>query len=465
MNNKILTIIINSVLLIVLVGIGIGATITNYWFYTIISIIGIYLISYKLKIPKFAVLLFAVSFIVRMLVIIIFQPPIESDFAVLYEMSKSLLNKDMSYTETGYLLSWGYQIGFIFFQTILLKICDSVFFLKIVNCIFAAGINTLLYLILKEFVNEKAAKFTSLLFMVYLHPMFLTTVLTNQHSSAFFIVLGLYIMVSSKLDNKINTYLRYAIVATLIAIGNILRPEGIVFIFSIILFLIIGIKKGNIKKIITSILIILITYYAIMNVASVAFKATGLSKNGLENTNPLWKFVLGFNYETRGAYSEEDCQYINDKEKELEVILDRTIRTSPLEILGLFKDKAIVFWTGTGLYWSINYLSDENVNIFGRECNGIIVSRLLLNYNSQIYTVAFWLSVLGAAALLLRRNYKNNKVTLFGIITLVYFGVYLLIEIQNRYTYLPRVILFVLVGIGVETLVEFIKKKFKCEEL
>ena len=54
-------------------------------------------------------------------------------------------------------------------------------------------------------------------------------------------------MVSSKLYNKINTYLRYAIVATLIAIGNILRPEGIVFIFSIILFLIIGIKK-KLKK-------------------------------------------------------------------------------------------------------------------------------------------------------------------------------------------------------------------------
>ncbi len=54
-----------------------------------------------------------------------------------------------------------------------------------------------------------------------------------------------------------------------------------------------------------------------MNVSSFAFKASGLSKNGLENTNPLWKFVLGFNYETRGAYSEEDCQYINDKEKRI----------------------------------------------------------------------------------------------------------------------------------------------------
>ena len=29
-----------------------------------------------------------------------------------------------------------------------------------------------------------------------------------------------------------------------------------------------------------------------MNVSSFAFKASGLSKNGLENTNPLWKFVL-----------------------------------------------------------------------------------------------------------------------------------------------------------------------------
>ena len=92
------------------------------------------------------------------------------------------------------------------------------------------------------------------------------------------------------------------------------------------------------------------------------------------------------------------------KKKELEVILDRTIRTSPLEVLGLFKDKAIVFWTGTSLYWSTNYLSNENVNIFGRECNGIIVSRLLLNYNSQIYTVAFWLSVFRSSSIIVKKK-------------------------------------------------------------
>lgn len=463
MKNNLLGKILIILLLLAFTGIAVLLSIENYWFYTIITLIGIYIISYKMKIPYFALILFIVSFLMRLVTIFVFNTPLESDFEFLYQMSSSLLIGDMGYTESTYMLDWGYQIGFIFYQTILLKIFNSIVFLKIINCIMAAGITLLIYLILKEIVEKKAAKFTALLYMVYPHTLLLTTVLTNQHSSAFFIILGLYTMITKKLDNKINIYLRYVIVAVLIAIGNILRPEGIVFIFSIILFLICGIKKGNIKKIVSVILLMLVIYYTIVGAASFAFKATGLSKNGLENTNPLWKFVLGFNYETQGQYSEADTAFISDRSKELEVIKERTIGQSPIKLLDLFKDKVSIFWTQNSLSWSIGYIENNNINILGRECNGTIVIRLLANYNNQIYLVVFILTLIGIYSLL--KRYRMSKATLFGIITLVYVGVYLLIEIQIRYTYLPRTIMFIIAGLGVERVIRYITDRVKNRRL
>ena len=72
----------------------------------------------------------------KLLVILIINPPIESDFLVMYEASKSLMDGNHSYVNLPYFITWAYQTGHVVYQALLLKIIDSVFFLKLINCLF-----------------------------------------------------------------------------------------------------------------------------------------------------------------------------------------------------------------------------------------------------------------------------------------------------------------------------------------
>ena len=52
---------------------------------------------------------------------------------------------------------------------------------------------------------------------------------------------------------------------------------------------------------------LLLCYFAVFTAASAIVIATGMHAGGLSNQNPLWKFVLGFNPNTKGGYSNEDA--------------------------------------------------------------------------------------------------------------------------------------------------------------
>lgn len=302
--------------------------IAEKYIYTIIVFALILFITYKVKIPKFTIFLFILSMLTKLLAIILINPPIESDFLTMYQASKMLRVWDLSYTKLDYFINWGYQVGHVFYQALLLKICNSVFFLKVVNCLALTGTTILIYLIVKELVNEKSAKFTSLAYTFYLHPVLLTSVLTNQHLPTFLFFLALYLVIKKDFL-KDKPKIKYLIVGILIAVANIMRPEGIIFILTIIAYLVcICYKSELFKNIFLKILVLLLSYTIITNGCSFAFKSFNISKNGLNNQDPLWKFVLGTNYDSNGRYNESDLVYLLNREKELDVIKSRTIKKS-----------------------------------------------------------------------------------------------------------------------------------------
>lgn len=66
--------------------------------------------------------------------------------------------------------------------------------IKLINALFLSGINGLIYLLARRFVEERAAQAAALLYLVTLFPTLMTCVLTNQHISAFFLLLAVYIL-------------------------------------------------------------------------------------------------------------------------------------------------------------------------------------------------------------------------------------------------------------------------------
>lgn len=197
--------------------------------------------------------------------------------------------------------------------------------------------------------------------------------------------------------------------------------------------------------------IFMTTYFAVFYLVSFIAVGTGISNTPLENHDPMWKFVLGFNRETEGAYSEEDfktvSQYPLGEERtriEKEMVWERLSNVG--ELSNLFLSKIRLMWGEVdALFWSLN--TNSVSSLFG----------LIHTYSYVSYFVIILLLFLAVDLLILRRDTEHKYLFLILLI-LGYMGVHLLIEVQQRYRYFIMPSMIIIEGYGAYALVVVMSK-------
>ena len=367
---------------------------------------------------KLIIFLFLFALIIRIAVVLLINTPVISDFKTMLEASKELVNGTDAYKSMPYFITWGYQMGHVIYQAILLNIINSITFLKIVNAIVTSSTVIMIYLIGKELSNTKAAIIISIIYSIFLFPLLLNTVLTNQLLPMLLILIAIYLWMKKKKENKLMP----VIIGILLGISNMLRSETIVIIIAFVLYTIfLMIKKENRKALIINLCLIIISYFTLTTATSFILKATDISPSGLENKNSSWKFLEGLNVETRGQYSEDDAvKYSYDKKKttkELKKRIQEEWQQYPL----LFAKKTKILWLNSDLSWPLGHIENqEDLKLY----EGI----------NQIFIYFFVIMSLLSAITLFKKTYKKEQ-TLILLILFVYFGVYLFIEVMPRYAY------------------------------
>ena len=392
-----------------------------------------------IKENKFIIFLFLFSFIIRLGVIVLVETPVISDFKMMYDAALEIVNGTDSYKSMSYFITWGYQMGHVLYQAVLLNIINSVFFLKFVNCIITSLTVVFVYLISRRICSDRSAKISSILYSIFLFPLLLNTVLTNQFLPVLLILIALYILLNINFKKKF--IVSSVVVGILLGLSNIFRSETIVIIFSILLYFgFLFITKVDWKKLIVSFLIIFMGYYVVFNGTSLLLKATGVSPSGLDILNSSWKFVVGFNYESNGMYTDEDASlYSRDSEAADKEAIKRITQFEKIPLHFLKKTK--VLWFNSDLSWSISM--DE-------------VYYKVLNIINQIWIILFNILAVCSAFRFVKLKFDKEHV-LMCLILLVYFGVYLLIEVMPRYAYSLQVFEAIIIGISLD----YIFKKIK----
>ena len=367
---------------------------------------------------KIIIFLFLFAFVIRIGVILWIDTPVISDFKTMLDASKELVNGTDAYKSMPYFITWGYQMGHVIYQAILLNIINSITFLKIVNAIVTSSTVIMIYLIGKELSNTKAAIIISIIYSIFLFPLLLNTVLTNQLLPMLLILIAIYLWMKKKKENKLMP----VIIGILLGISNMLRSETIVIIIAFVLYTIfLMIKKENRKALIINLCLIIISYFTLTTATSFVLKATDISPSGLENKNSSWKFLEGLNIETRGQYSEDDAiKYSYDKKKttkELKKRIQEEWQQYPL----LFAKKTKILWLNSDLSWSLGHIENqEDLKLY----EGI----------NQIFIYFFVIMSLLSAITLFKKTYKKEQILIL-LILFIYFGVYLFIEVMPRYAY------------------------------
>ena len=420
----------------------------NYFIFALLAYVIVLFISLKMNIKRFPLFLFIISLLIRLAVIFIVNLSQQADIWIMLDAAKKFAVNDYSFSNLPYFSTWGYQTGFVIYQGLILKLFKNEFVLKILNAVFSSLTTVLVYLISKKFTSEKSAKIVSLLYMILPMPLLLNPILNNHILSALLMYIGIMFIIKEE-----KTIKDYIFASILIAIGNILRPEGIIVVFSLIVFEIIKINKKTIFDISKKIFVFLVVYLSINSFSSFLIQKTGINEVGLKNNNPLWKFVLGFNHDTCGYYSYDDEKYSYSEKEEMEVIKDRVL-TSPSKLTKLFTCKIDYFWllskpsTGEFAAKEFNFM---NIKINAEKLNDIVI-----NFNTYIYIITLFMCFIGV---IFNRNkiIQNNSI-FFVIMMIVTFFVYLLIELRVRYTYFIVISIFILSSYGYDYVLNYISK-------
>ena len=386
----------------------------------------------KIKIKNYLIFIFSLSLIIRVITIILLKVPVLDDYKTMLDAAISINNNDLSFLNNFYFKTFSYQLGFTIYESILLNIINSITFLQVINSLITSIIVVMIYLIGKNISNEKSARVVSLLYLLYPYPLYLNSVLTNQHLSILLVLIAIYLILTKK---ELKYYILSGI---LLGLANIIRPDGIIIILSLIIYLLTFIKKKDFKLKLKQISILLITYLIIISSVSTIVNIN--YNSNLKNNSPLWKFYVGLNIKNNGMYNEYDQNIFFKSNNQKELLMSR-IKTDYKKYPILFVKKEVIEWSRTNFYIESN-MSKITYKIF-EILNLTIVFLVLLMFILELYKSI---------------NKKNDKTQLLKIILLIYFITYLFIEVSPRYSYNLHIIIFIIISNSISIIEEYINK-------
>lgn len=415
----------------------------------------------------FAAALFLLSFFLKAIFVFIIKTPQYSDFQLFYWVTVEIAEGIPNYLSQRYFEIWAYQTGFPAAMALFVKILGrNINALVLVNCAFASLTNVFVYMIARLKCNERQARIASIAYMMFPFVFGLSSVYTNQHLATFLSYLGIYIF----LKYPKSRILAPLICGLLIALGNGIRPEGVLFVAAFLVLLLYRLlaDKGyrserRVNFLSTTALPIgfaIASYMICFFLLSNLFVVTGLNPKGLSNDFPLYKFVVGLNHDTKGAYSQTDSKNLfesdivtrrEERDAEALRLIKERIKVPPKRLIGLLDSKINIMWTANGIYPAFSQSMDDTAFKIGPYA--VSVKRIhslftLIDYLIYlfIYIVLFITSIIGVVKE--RETVQPFFVILFSIV----FAVFLAIEVQYRYGYLLMPSLFIMLAGGLTTL-------------
>ena len=399
----------------------------------------------------FAFALFLVRFALALFFILWLNSQPVQDFDTMYSAARQLAQGSRAYLDNIYFFNWAYQSAFVAYEALVITLFgDSLFPLQLLNAVYLAGTNVLVYLIAKRFLSEKAAMTAGVLYAIYPAPLFLAGVLTNQHLSIFLLYSALYLLLGKELTPR-----RALGAGTIMALGNAIRPIGVILMLAAVLWLLIrALHRADLRAALHGIYAA-VSYFAVGAALSGLIVATGINPEGLSNNQPMWKFVVGLNQDSNGCWNRADYEtYLSLPTREAHEAMVKAVkerlRVGPAALADLACRKSAVMWAGNeDLYWGFGHLDqDAAALIFPVTLSWNSMQLLLGSLDKGVYLLAFGLALVGLI-LRLRKPERCGRSLPLVLLLCGYYAVHLIVEVQSRYRYFLMPCIFLLAGIAV----------------
>lgn len=390
----------------------------------------------------------------------VFTVPTEpiSDFGLLYSVAQDTANGDVSWTDVteGYFSWWQYQIPFVLYEALIIKLTHSMAALKLLNVVWGVGTVYFTYRITAHFTSKPCATAAALLLAVYPGAITQSSVLTNQHISLFFILFGVAVLVEAR------SLWGSIFAGVLLAMANLMRPEGTIIVAAVLCVVVWAFIARPTRRAGASILLTLAavvgSYFAFQWLTEFVLGALGYAPHGIGNSVPEWKLVVGLDMESGGKYSDTYEYLLGITDPLLRKNEATSIIASHLSAkdgwLDLFKSKIEVFW----LWSQSNDFNLAGVNLWNPAFAGMSIEELTYIFVDVEYimlAMAYVLSaasciILASAAITGKRTSTSPVPLLTAAILCGTVLAFLIVEIQPRYRYFAMPFVFILAAYTLE---------------
>ena len=406
--------------------------------------------------------LFGLRFLLAMVSTLILRPQPVQDFKTMYDAAVLLSQGDHSYLDLTYFFHWAYQSAFVAYEAVVIRIFgEGLLPLQLLNALFMSGIVCLVYLIGKRFLPNKIAMTIALLYAVYPAPLVLAGVLTNQHLCTFLLYLSIWILIR---EDELS-FSSAIIAGIVIALGNAIRPIGVVLILAFILSGLLRTLVTQRAKLLPAMLpwfSVAVSYFLAFTLLSSVIIWTDVNPHGLSNNQPMWKFLVGLNHETSGRWNRDDYEMYGllPTEEGADAMTDEVLNRlseGPVALGELALSKSSIMWGSyEDFYWGFHSQSSEDA-LFDT-ISWKAVQYGLAQLDKGLYLLIFAFALLGLLHLF-RSGIKNTSTLLLTFLFCGYYAVHLIVEVQPRYRYFIMPTIFLLAGIGLHTLYSLRKER------
>lgn len=422
----------------------------------VVALLASHALSRWLNRRRFVLVLLVLGLLVRVGWIMFNDAPPSSDFLFMFNAAKEAAAGRFDFANSAYYTSFPYQLGFTMYEAGIVRLFGGgvLLALKLLGALFNVGTAFILYYIGARLFNETSGRLAAVIYTFYLPNILMCSVLTNQHISVFLFFLGCSVLLRRR-----GALLPWLLAGLALGLGQLMRPIGLIYAVGIALFAVLEVSKKlresrrrKAWRQAGMLLAMLGVFLGMQWAADAALHAGGVTKHDLSGGDKYWKFMVGLNPASDGAWNAEDAAYANQypfgvarDRAELDKIKER-LADKP-ELAALLGRKLVNMWgaADSAAYWSLAGTDRWRLE------------RELSRVERPQYIAIAAFALLALLGLWRAGMYRGPLLYLLPL--LMYAGAHLAIEIQTRYRLdlLPAVIL--LSGYGVWQTYALIQKR------
>lgn len=405
--------------------------------------------AYRYQGPRFLLYLLIIALIARIIGVLILHPTPDSDFLTQYNAAVSITHGNFSFNRANYFTTYPYQVGFSVYQAILLRLINSIWWLRLVNVVLSTASVWLVYALAQKLTASRfTAQFAGMVYALFATPIAYNGVLTNNIPGTFLTLLSLYLVVQA--EKRSLGWLWILLGGLLLSLSNFLRPDGLALFVAIAAYFVFGLFTPQWRTKLLHIAIIAVAYLGCNAALSGVVKTTGLSPLGMAVQNSYWKFSVGLDMSNNGAYSPRVVartdmltkkKHLSQTAASKQITFEnlRTLRRAGIgPVTRMAISKQNIFWFGQGgLLFPLADLKQSHPR--------------WADWLNQLNTAwILWVFIFSLLALypLWRSGYSPQLLLVFFVFTFTL--VNLLTEVQYRYSFSVQPMLFIMAGIGLE---------------